>query len=119
MLCGERPHAISESPCGRVLYQQKKKHETLNADERRGDAEEAMNADDERSDAGDQERIYAARKDHWKSRICRNEQLRERQGESESGYHGNNFWGAKKAKTGEEETHARPDRSHRDKYNRV
>ena len=46
------------------------------ADERRSDAEEAMKADEERSDTDEQDRINTARKDHWKSRNCRNEQLR-------------------------------------------
>ena len=50
-----------------------------------------MKADEERSDADDQGKIDAARQDRWKSRICRNMQLRGRQGEEESRYYGNNF----------------------------
>ena len=43
-------------------------HETWGADEKRGDAEEAMKADEERSDADNQDRVYVARKDQWKSK---------------------------------------------------
>ena len=59
---------------------------------KRGNVEEAMKAAEERRDADDQERIYAAKKDHWKSRICCNEQLRKMQDVNESGYHVNKFW---------------------------
>ena len=55
-------------------------------------APEDATAREERSDADHQDRTYAAREDRWKSRVCRNVQLRGRQGEKESGYYGNNFW---------------------------
>ena len=50
-----------------------------------------MNAEEEKRDAVNRERTLAARKDNWKSRVCRNSQLRSRQEEEDSGFYGNSY----------------------------